>query len=202
MTVSIGSNAVVVSRSNIAAVLPSGTLVNSSSTFHKLTTVITTSNCPSGSRQVSGYLGLGFPINGQTHYGWALLEVNISQFGINTKLLGFAYETIAGQGIRTGQISGTASASETPSESSAATVSSLTNEVFANIDQGMVGRLTSGTQALTVSFRVYPPHRSTVIFEFGKTGRRDLWVRRPSDSMTNRMSATCHMPVIRSAWIV
>ena len=131
MTVAIGSNDVVVSSSNRAAVLPSGILINSSSTFHNLTTLITTSTCLSGSRQVAGYLGLRFPINGQPHYGWALLEVNISQYAVNTKLLGFAYETIAGQGIRTGQISGTARASETPSESSSATVSSPTNEVSA-----------------------------------------------------------------------
>jgi hypothetical protein len=138
MTVAIGSNNVVVSSSNRAAILPSGILINSSSTFHNLTTIISTSTCPSGSRQVAGYLGLRFPINGQPHYGWALLEVNISQYTINTKLLGFAYETIAGQGIRTGQISGTVSATETLSESNAATVSSRTNEISANTDRGML----------------------------------------------------------------
>jgi len=176
MTVAIGSNNVVVSSSNRAAVLPSGILINSSSTFHNLTTLITTSTCPSGSRQVAGYLGLRFPINGQPHYGWALLEVNISRYAINTKLLGFAYETIAGQGIRTGQISGTASATETPSESSA-TVSSRTNEISANTDRGMLRGLNNGARARTVAFPVYLLHDEIEIFESGKTGRRDLGVR-------------------------
>ena len=176
MTVTIGSNDVVVSSSSRAAVLTSGILINSSSTFRKLTAVITASNCPSGSRQVAGYLGLRFPINGQPHYGWALLEVNISQYAINTKLLGFAYETIAGQGIRTGQISGTASATETPSESSAA-VSRLTDEVASNTDRGMLRGLNNGTRARTVAFPVYLLHDEIEIFESGKTGRRKLGAR-------------------------
>jgi probable HAF family extracellular repeat protein len=47
------------------------------------------------------YLGLEFQINGQTHYGWAELSTN-STTGVNA-LYGFAYETIAGRGILTGQ---------------------------------------------------------------------------------------------------
>ena len=44
------------------------------------------------------YLGLQFQINGQTHYGWAELSTNNGNF-----LYGFAYETIPGKAILTGQ---------------------------------------------------------------------------------------------------
>jgi probable HAF family extracellular repeat protein len=44
------------------------------------------------------YLGLEFQINGQTHYGWAELSTNNGNF-----LYGFAYETIPGMAIKTGQ---------------------------------------------------------------------------------------------------
>jgi hypothetical protein len=56
----------------------------------------------------AAYLGLKFLVNGQTHYGWAFVTVNASIFnGLRVTLEGFAYETIAGQGITTGQTSGT-----------------------------------------------------------------------------------------------
>jgi probable HAF family extracellular repeat protein len=47
------------------------------------------------------YLGLEFQVNGQIHYGWAQLTTN-SSTGVDT-LYGFAYETVAGQPIKTGQ---------------------------------------------------------------------------------------------------
>jgi hypothetical protein len=53
------------------------------------------------------YLGLEFQIAGQTHFGWAELSVTGSRFGPNqgltTVVVGFAYETIAGKSIITGQ---------------------------------------------------------------------------------------------------
>lgn len=52
------------------------------------------------------YLGLRFQIKGQTHYGWARLSISPGKFGPVTTLTGFAYETIAGQELTTGQTSG------------------------------------------------------------------------------------------------
>ena len=54
-----------------------------------------------GSAPHQRYLGLEFQINGQTHYGWAELST-YGRTGVNF-LYGFAYETIAGKGIQTGQ---------------------------------------------------------------------------------------------------
>src|SRR5215469_15255450 len=55
------------------------------------------------------YLGIKFHINGQVHYGWARLNVTIGNLGFRrppvVTLTGYAYETIAGQGITAGQTS-------------------------------------------------------------------------------------------------
>ena len=50
-----------------------------------------------------GYLGLKFVINGQTHFGWARIKVQIVGETIKAVLTGYAYETIAGKAIVTGQ---------------------------------------------------------------------------------------------------
>jgi hypothetical protein len=49
-----------------------------------------------------GYLGLMFQIDGETHYGWALLSVNLGPPPFVT-LKGYAYETIANMPIAAGQ---------------------------------------------------------------------------------------------------
>jgi len=49
------------------------------------------------------YLGLQFQINGQTHYGWARLNVHRSQFHFAVTLTGYAYETTPNTGIKAGQ---------------------------------------------------------------------------------------------------
>jgi len=49
----------------------------------------------------SGYLGLMLQINGETHYGWALLSVNLA--GPVVTLNGYAYETTANMPIYAGQ---------------------------------------------------------------------------------------------------
>lgn len=55
----------------------------------------------------AGYLGLEVLVNGQKHYGWAYVTVTGSLFnGLSVTLKGFAYETIAGRAITTGQTSG------------------------------------------------------------------------------------------------
>ncbi len=55
----------------------------------------------------AGYLGLRFLVNGQMHYGWAYVTVKGGVSGLSVTLKSFAYETIAGRGITTGQTSGT-----------------------------------------------------------------------------------------------
>jgi hypothetical protein len=57
------------------------------------------------------YLGFKFTISGQTHYGWARLNVDYTyQNGgnsiINVYLSGYAYESVAGGSIKAGQTTG------------------------------------------------------------------------------------------------
>jgi len=54
------------------------------------------------------FLGLKFMIDGQTHYGWARLNVHIDRFRIQAYLTGYAYETVPGKLIHTGEESGPA----------------------------------------------------------------------------------------------
>lgn len=54
------------------------------------------------------YLGLRFTIDGEYHFGWAAINVKAvakdHRAGIKVTLLGFAYETVAGQSILAGQV--------------------------------------------------------------------------------------------------
>lgn len=53
------------------------------------------------------FLGLKFSVSGETHYGWALIRVGAALIGqhatIRATLLGYAYDTVAGQAIGAGQ---------------------------------------------------------------------------------------------------
>jgi hypothetical protein len=105
-----------VSHLDFAAVLASGIPIDASATFYNARTrVMQFFICSSGSRHVAGYLGLEFQINGQTHYGWAQVKIDAYYMfhmgikvltGMRTTLFDFAYETIPGQAIKTGQTSG------------------------------------------------------------------------------------------------
>jgi hypothetical protein len=54
------------------------------------------------------YLGLKFTIDGETHYGWARVTVQvIKDNGLSATLTGYAYETVANMPIVAGQTSGT-----------------------------------------------------------------------------------------------
>ena len=57
------------------------------------------------------YLGLKFFIRGQAHFGWARLNVTLSDKGIYAMLTGYAYETVANRPIITGDTKGEDSAS-------------------------------------------------------------------------------------------
>jgi hypothetical protein len=48
------------------------------------------------------YLGFKYKINGETHYGWARVEVRASRSEITATLTGYAYETVANRPIVTG----------------------------------------------------------------------------------------------------
>jgi hypothetical protein len=60
----------------------------------------------------SRYLGVKFDIKGQTHFGWARLNVQIQlPLTITATLTGYAYETIANKAITAGQTKGPKTAS-------------------------------------------------------------------------------------------
>src|SRR5208282_14594 len=58
--------------------------------------------------ETNRYLAVKFDIDGQAHYGWARFSVEASYgAGVTATLTGYAYETVEGQSIKTGQIAGT-----------------------------------------------------------------------------------------------
>lgn len=68
------------------------------------------------------YLGLKFTINGQTHFGWARLNVKIAPDAfIQATITGYAYEDVANKSIQAGKTMGTTavSAPDKPSPPSA-----------------------------------------------------------------------------------
>jgi hypothetical protein len=143
-------NGIVVSNSDIAALLQSGIDINSSQSFYKGQTVITQFSFCYGYYRVDGYLGLEFQINGQIHYGWAQVFVNAHSNWMRTTVVGFAYETIPGQAIKTGQTSG------------------AFDEPTANADSG---REDSGPNAsVTTPISDAPQLRSLAIFALGAQG--------------------------------
>jgi hypothetical protein len=66
------------------------------------------------------FLGLRFKIKGQTHYGWARLNVEVTQYHIAAVLTGYAFETAPNKSIVAGATKGpddaepTASSTNTP----------------------------------------------------------------------------------------
>jgi len=61
------------------------------------------------------YLGLKFSIRGKIHYGWARLNVTVTDKGVYALLTGYAYETVANKPILTGKTKGTESEDEASS---------------------------------------------------------------------------------------
>jgi hypothetical protein len=55
----------------------------------------------------SRYLGLKFVIKGETHFGWARLNVSCSNYTVTATLTGYAYESVANRPILTGKERGT-----------------------------------------------------------------------------------------------
>jgi len=72
---------------------------------------------PAGGSIKNRYLGLKFVINGQVHYGWARLNVELrpaEQTGVRAVLTGYAYETVVNKPILTGKTTGPDVASPQP----------------------------------------------------------------------------------------
>jgi hypothetical protein len=72
---------------------------------------------PKGGNVQNHYVGLQFLIDGQVHYGWARLSVQIrpaEKSGVLAVLTGYAYETVANKPIEAGRTSGTDAASVQP----------------------------------------------------------------------------------------
>ena len=98
-----------------AAALPAGVPVGPDQTFIERKTDLISFSTGCGTYEFAGnwfntsnhYLGLEFQIGGQTHFGWAELSVNAGKFayipGFTTVLVGYAYETVPGKSIITGQ---------------------------------------------------------------------------------------------------
>jgi hypothetical protein len=100
---------VVVSNLNVAELLASGIAIGAGADFYKAHAVVTQFViCSGGTYSAGGYLGLEFQINGQTHYGWAQVNIFAAGQRMRTTLVDFAYETTPGQAIKTGQTSGAA----------------------------------------------------------------------------------------------
>lgn len=101
----------VVGHDGYASALHKGVAIDSGQTFFGVeATMLFVNNCPPGSAvfgdwyQVTDrYLGL----QGNNHFGWAQLSVSVSCGGnwcrATTKLSGFAFETVPGRTIKTGQ---------------------------------------------------------------------------------------------------
>ena len=109
----------IVAKNMFALALPSGVRISSSQPFYYADAfLIDYRYCawPPGGEYAYGYwlggvynhyLGFKFQINGHTHYGWARLSVQIAFRNVpKTTLTGYAYETVAGQAITTGQTTG------------------------------------------------------------------------------------------------
>jgi hypothetical protein len=114
-----GSNRVS-GRGNFASCLQKGVRIGPGGHFSPFDRVMARMHWFDGSYSVKGdwanggkgaekrFLGFRFNINGKTHYGWARLDLVISDSypGLTATLTGYAYETIPGKAIVTGETKG------------------------------------------------------------------------------------------------
>jgi hypothetical protein len=106
-----------------AAVLPRGSQISTSQNRHGWLGVLAQMGLAEGfdgkdtlfgywPNTRDGYLGLRFQIDGEPHFGWARLSVTFVGGSAGNRtweahLTGYAYETVANQSIKAGQIGGT-----------------------------------------------------------------------------------------------
>jgi hypothetical protein len=107
-------------RGNFASGLHKGVRVGTGGHFSPFDRVMARMHWFDGSYSVQGhwanggkgaqsrFLGFRFNINGETHYGWARVNLVISDSypGLTATLTGYAYETIPGKAIVTGETKG------------------------------------------------------------------------------------------------
>jgi len=86
------------------------------------------------------YLGVRFIVNGEMHYGWARLSESCSKYGITAVLSGYAYETIANQGIMAGQKKGALENESLNNEPAQTTEPVPTRGSLGALARGAVGR--------------------------------------------------------------
>jgi hypothetical protein len=92
------------------------------------------------------YLGLRFTIKGKIHFGWARLNVIMSQGAhIQATLTGYAFETIAGKSIKAGQTIGTAG---DPTHEDFVPDASLTSPIPDTPHPASLGMLALGAQSV------------------------------------------------------
>jgi hypothetical protein len=71
------------------------------------------------------YLGIRFTIEGATHYGWVRLTVSDTRRPVKATITGYAYESVADQPIKAGQLKDEASASAVLAPMAAPSLASL-----------------------------------------------------------------------------
>jgi hypothetical protein len=95
-----------------ASALPAGWLIAASTHFHRGADFMAGASTQRGGQSYCNfqwgntpnrYLGLKFSIKGKTHFGWARLSVSCGGGGVTATLTGYAYETVPGKSLRTGQ---------------------------------------------------------------------------------------------------
>lgn len=107
------------------------------------------------------YLGLWFKINGENHYGWARLSVKFHS-GLpknrtwEAHLTGYAYETVADQTIKAGQMSDGSEDADavtpaaSPETSTAATLSTGAEAFTSPIPHATMGALALGANGISL----------------------------------------------------
>ena len=95
------------------------------------------------------YLGLKFVINGEVHYGWARLTVlaDSHKEQVESVLTGYAYETIANQSIKAGQMSNSDSGSP---DAASADLSGQSDHAAAQSWEPTLGSLALGSSSLSL----------------------------------------------------
>jgi hypothetical protein len=98
---------------NRAHALVSGSNIGPGAAFYKSRAMLASVYYGGGGLSVHGdwidvsnrYLGLKFQINGQTHFGWARLnvQINTTKLTVFSRITGYAYETTPNQAILAGQ---------------------------------------------------------------------------------------------------
>src|SRR5579862_852276 len=93
--------------------MPAGSKIGPGANFYKSEALMASVYYGGGGLNLGGnwidksgrYLGLRFQINGETHYGWARMnvQVNTTQLTVYSRITGYAYETTPNKPIAAGQ---------------------------------------------------------------------------------------------------